>query len=244
MSSRSILSATDRTSSSPSPSVTPAAGVGNLCGNYCPSWRRRAVSMRACSCARVRALGPSTGASRCRGGRGVRRLGRYTCSGKCGGSRGSRRSARSWQPGGPVAPRPARGGGTRVDRSSEPRGAGGTAGATGQVTVGKPLPVVGDLRDQKIQFLARHAGQGRIRQPGGGLCSERPCLTFGGDGECRYPRRMRWRRRVKPARPCIWRAIRLVLVLMPSVGPLLYGSVSAEFTASRSRSRPRVKAWR
>ncbi|MEU6709755.1 hypothetical protein, partial [Streptomyces wuyuanensis] len=29
-------------------------------------------------------------------------------------------------------------------------------------------------------------------------------LTFGGDGGCRYPSRMRWRRSVKPARPCIW----------------------------------------
>lgn len=30
-----------------------------------------------------------------------------------------------------------------------------------------------------------------------------PCLTFGGDGGCCYARRMRWRSRVKPARPCI-----------------------------------------
>lgn len=49
---------------------------------------------------------------------------------------------------------------------------------------------------------------------------------------------------MKPVRPCIWRAIRLALGLTPSVGPLPYGSVSAAFTASRSRSRPRVKAWR
>lgn len=46
-----------------------------------------------------------------------------------------------------------------------------------------------------------------------------------------YPR-TRWRSRAKkPARPCIWRAMRLVLVLTPSVGPLLYGSVSAASTA-------------
>lgn len=43
---------------------------------------------------------------------------------------------------------------------------------------------------------------------------------------------MRWRSRVKPACPCIWRAIRLFLVVTPSVGPLLYGSVSAAITAS------------
>lgn len=71
-----------------------------------------------------------------------------------------------------------------------------------------------------------------------------PCLAFGGDGACCYPRWMRWRRRLKPARPCIWRAIRLVLVLTPSVGPLLCGSVSPAITASMSRSRPRVKACR
>jgi cytochrome c biogenesis protein CcdA len=34
------------------------------------------------------------------------------------------------------------------------------------------------------------------------------------------------------------------LVLVPSVGPLLYGSVTAAITASWSRSRPRVKACR
>src|SRR4051812_10762191 len=78
----------------------------------------------------------------------------------------------------------------------------------------------------------------------GGLSNDRPCLTFGGDGVCCYPRRMRCRSRVKPARPCIWRAIRLVLVLTPSVGPLLYGSMSPAITASMSCSRPRVKACR
>ncbi len=36
-----------------------------------------------------------------------------------------------------------------------------------------------------------------------GLYKQRLCLTFGGDGGCCYPRRMRWRSRVKPARPCI-----------------------------------------
>lgn len=61
---------------------------------------------------------------------------------------------------------------------------------------------------------------------------------------CRYPSGTRWRRRVNPARLCIWRAIRLVLVSTPSVGPLLYGSVNAAITASRSRSSPRAKAWR
>ncbi|GAA3519365.1 hypothetical protein GCM10023075_81460 [Streptosporangium album] len=36
----------------------------------------------------------------------------------------------------------------------------------------------------------------------------------------RQARRMRWRSSVKPARPCIWRMMRLVLVFTPSVPPL------------------------
>ncbi len=43
---------------------------------------------------------------------------------------------------------------------------------------------------------------------------------------------------MKPARPCIWRAIRLVLVLTPSVGPLLYGSVNAAQAGSADLRDP------
>ncbi|MEU7728227.1 GAF domain-containing protein, partial [Streptomyces sp. NPDC040724] len=37
-----------------------------------------------------------------------------------------------------------------------------------------------------------------------GPSGERLCLTFGGSRGWSYPRRMRWRSSVKPARPCIW----------------------------------------
>ena len=51
---------------------------------------------------------------------------------------------------------------------------------------------------------------------------------------------MRWRSRVKPARPYICLLIILVLVLTPSVRPLWCGRVSAAVAAWMSRSRPRV----
>ena len=53
-----------------------------------------------------------------------------------------------------------------------------------------------------------------------GLSRQRLCRTFGGDAEWPQPRRIRWRRRVKPARPYICLLIILVLVLTPSVRPL------------------------
>src|SRR5690242_16111143 len=55
---------------------------------------------------------------------------------------------------------------------------------------------------------------------------------------------MRWRSRVKPARPYICLLIILVLVLTPSVRPLWCGRVSAAVAAWMSRSRPRVKECR
>jgi hypothetical protein len=55
---------------------------------------------------------------------------------------------------------------------------------------------------------------------------------------------MRWRSRVKPARPYICRLIIFVLVFTPSVRPLWNGRVTAAMTACWSRSRPRVKACR
>src|SRR5246127_2152772 len=52
---------------------------------------------------------------------------------------------------------------------------------------------------------------------------------------------MRWRSRVKPARPYICLLIILVLVLTPSVRPLWCGRTTAAVAAWMSRSRPRVK---
>jgi hypothetical protein len=56
-------------------------------------------------------------------------------------------------------------------------------------------------------------------------------LIFGGDGGWRNASRMRWRRRVNPARPYICRLIIFVLVFTPSVRPLCNGSVTAAITA-------------
>ncbi|WP_346656984.1 hypothetical protein [Streptomyces sp. F001] len=79
-------------------------------------------------------------------------------------------------------------------------------------------PISDDLAEV-AQILARLTSQGRdrvLRALDGvprrsdrtspsfsdpGLCSERPWLTFGGDGAYRYPRRTRWRSRAKPAAP-------------------------------------------
>lgn len=61
--------------------------------------------------------------------------------------------------------------------------------------------------------------------------------TFGGG----YPRRMRWRRRARPARPYICRLSSLVLVLTPSVRPLWWLRVMAAVTASMSWWTPRAK---
>jgi hypothetical protein len=112
------------------------------------------------------------------------------------------------------------------------------SGRAGRAQPAGPAGLAGVIR-------SRSPRPGRRRRPAEvtprGLSNERPCLTFGGGGDCRYPGRTRWRRRVKPARPCIWRAIRLVLVMTPSVGPLLYGSVKAAITASRSRPGHRLR---
>jgi hypothetical protein len=83
--------------------------------------------------------------------------------------------------------------------------------------------VVSEADHLEVQWLLRADDRAGFRAhssavPGGVCQNERPCLAFGGDGGCGYPRRMRWRSRVKPARACIWRAIRLVLVLTPGEG--------------------------
>ena len=60
-----------------------------------------------------------------------------------------------------------------------------------------------------------------MQKPKPGLSDFRLCRTFGGGRVgVRQARRMRWRRRVKPARPYICRLSIFVRVFTPSVLPL------------------------
>ncbi|MFE0633435.1 hypothetical protein ACFW3D_41720, partial [Streptomyces sp. NPDC058864] len=74
----------------------------------------------------------------------------------------------------------------------------------GYGTLGSPKTKGREAMAQAVILLSatRHmtvaAGRMLSIAPGTGLYKERPCLTFGGDGACCYPRRMRWRSRVKP----------------------------------------------
>ena len=58
---------------------------------------------------------------------------------------------------------------------------------------------------------------------------------------CRFHATIRARSKSRPARPYIDRLMSLSLLILPSTGPVLQGSVNAARTASISRMRPRAK---
>lgn len=62
----------------------------------------------------------------------------------------------------------------------------------GEDCVARSRGVVGPDGSSPVRYHRRHAAPARATREG--LSSQRPCLTFGGDGVCCYPRRTRWRR--------------------------------------------------
>lgn len=59
-----------------------------------------------------------------------------------------------------------------------------------------------------------------------------------------HAKRTRFRRRLKPARPNIWRLSILMRLTCPSTTPELQGRVRPATTASWSRSMPAARVWR